>query len=102
MKINIDFQRSADQMAKATNQFLVRDYVEFAINQQYKEGAKSQTLRQIARIQRVLDEGVTQGLEEVTLDQADMDFIRDVMEKTSFDVSLAKYVIVLQDELRQV
>lgn len=100
MKINIDFLRTPEQVKQASNQFIVRDYIEAAFNQLYKEGLKGQLERQVSRILRKLDDAVDQNLEEVDFDQTEMDLMSDALEKSTFPVGLTRYSTILKEQFK--
>lgn len=101
MKVNVDYKRTDEQVKQATNQYITRDYIEASLNQVYKDGLKGQLQRQVGRIQRLLDEAVENNLDEIKLDQADLDLVKDAVEKASFPTGLSKYVVCLQDALKE-
>ncbi len=100
MKVNIDYGRTEAQIKEASNQFLTRDYIEYAFGKAYPTGTKGQLLRQISQIQRKLDQAVDENLDEIDLDGSQMDLIRDAMDKTEFTTNITRFVVRLLDELK--
>lgn len=99
--INLDFNRTEEQVAKMSNQELVADYITFAVKDKYKEGLDSQWRRTWARIQRLLDVAIEEKSETITFENGEMDFIKGAFKDVKFPADLAKYVIILEDELER-
>lgn len=99
MKINIDYKRPAGDEAKASNQEVTANYISFAIDNAYPSGADSLTRRNIARIQRKIDDAVSTAADSVDFDKAEFDLIRDAFSKAKFPPGFSKFVVLLEDEI---
>lgn len=102
LKVNLDFKRTEDQIKKSTNQEIVADYITYAVKSAYKEGLDNQWRRTWARIQRKLDDAVEKKQDKVEFENGEMDFIKRSFKDVKFPIDLAKYVVILEDELDRI
>lgn len=101
-RVNLDYNRPAKKEGDDTYLTpiaLTSNYIDFAVSQQYPDGLQGQQRRIYGRIQRKMDDAIDNSLDEVELESAEVDFIREAFKAAKFNSFLAKFVTVLEDEL---
>jgi energy-converting hydrogenase A subunit M len=98
LKLEIDYKRKEEEVKQISNVALSTDYIHYAVNQTYQKGLKGQMLRVWGRIQRKLDEAMDKNLPDIEVEQAELDFIKEAVDKTEFPAGISKFVMVFQDE----
>jgi len=81
---------------------LSRDYIEYAVTSHYKEGLSSQWRRVYAKIQNKIADAIkSESNFTIELSDVELSFIKMSFgsEKTKFGATLARYVVVLEDEI---
>lgn len=81
---------------------LSRDYIEYAVSAHYKDGLTSQWRKTYAQIQNKIAEAINSEKDfTIELSDVELSFIRMSFDskETKFVASLAKYVVVLEDEI---
>lgn len=102
MKVNLNYNLSEDEKKVAkSSQYMTADYIGHAVQQKYPEGLKGQLRRVYGRIQRKLDEAVEKDLSSIKLEEGEKDFILECFKDAKFPANLAKFVMVLEDEIRK-
>jgi len=101
MKIKLNYNQG--QPKEGTKQFtggeLTGDYITFAITSAYPEGLQGQLRRVFGRIQRKLDDAIETGKDDIELEEAEKDLIRDAFGKARFAAHLSKYINTLEEEI---
>lgn len=77
------------------------DYITFATNQAFPEGLDGQKRRVFGRIDRKLQNALKEQLDEIELEEAEKDFLKEVFlrKDPKFRADLARFVIILEDEI---
>jgi hypothetical protein len=101
MRINLDYQRKPEAAAEVPNQALTADYIDFAASNVHKDGLEGQQLRTFARLQRKLDAAVEAKQDEIELAEDEKDFLRKTFDKVKVPANLAKFFVVLEDEIEE-
>lgn len=99
MNININYDRKSSEDKEVSNQELTYGYVTYATNTKYKDGLEGQKRRIWGRIQRKFDEAVDKDKSSLELETAEIDFIKDVFKDAKFPPQIAKFVVLLEDEV---
>lgn len=99
MKLNINYKRTPQQVKELPDVALTANYIGFAVTRSHPEGMKGQLLRIWGRLNRKLDEAVKNKVNNITIEEAEKDLLRKSFSEASFPPDLAKYVIILQDEI---
>lgn len=99
MKIKLNYKRRDEEVEELSNVGLSSNYINFAINADYKDGVEGQLKRIIGRIQRKLDEAVEKDQDKIDFEQAEIDIITKAFEKVKVPPNLLKYWVVLEDEI---
>lgn len=99
--MNLDFGRTPEQVKQLSNQALFADYIEHAVKESYKDGLDNQWRRLWGRIQRKLDDGIEKKAKEIDLEQGELDFIKRAFAESKFPTEIAKYVVIVEDELEK-
>ena len=101
MQINLDYKRPEPKKGEEqiTNSELTVDYINYSVRTFYKDGLDSQWRRIWGRIQRKLDEALDTKVGEVNFEQAELDFLKKAVKEVKVPSELAKYFVVLEDEL---
>ena len=96
LKINLDYNRTPEQIEEISNSSLTNDYVSFAI----RTGSQR---RMFGRIQRKFDKSIEENKDYVELDISEFEFIRLAItnDKVLFPSDVSKYVVILEDEIEQ-
>lgn len=97
MKVNINYGRTPEMEAQSTNQSLTRDYIEFQVQSAYPNMEGKEKVRTYGRIQRKLDEAVEKNSEEIVLEEAEKDMIKDCFKNPKFPAQISKYAVKLLD-----
>jgi hypothetical protein len=98
LKIDLDYGRKPEAIAEVNNAELTADYIQFAVNKKHEHLTGSQT-RMFARIQRKLDAAIAESKDSVELEISEAEFIRDAFKDAKVPPALAKYFVVLMDEV---
>jgi hypothetical protein len=101
MNINLNYKRTEQQKNedKMSDSELTAHYLDLAASTAYREGLGGQQLRIFGRIQRKVDAAIEQGEDEVTLEEAEKDFLRKTFEKCKVPAAISKFFMVLEDEV---
>lgn len=97
MKVNIDYGRTPEMEAQSSNQALTRDYMEFQVQQTFPNLEGKEQVRIYGRLQRKFDKAVDEKSEEINLEEAEKDFIKDAFKTVKFPAQIAKYAVRLVD-----
>lgn len=97
MRINLEYNQPKE--TTLSNAELTFDYITHAINKRHEKGLNSSQRRLWGRIQRKFDDAIEQKFDEVELEEAEIDFIKEAFRDVVFPASLAKFVVVLEDEI---
>lgn len=97
MKIALPYGQKEE--AKLTDSELTLDYITHAVNQKFDKGISGSQRRMFGRIQRKFDFAIENGDTEISFEESEMDFIKDAFKDVKFPPALAKYVLVLEEEL---
>lgn len=103
LKINLDYNRTPEQIEEISNSSLTNDYVSFAIRTMYEKGLTGSQRRMFGRIQRKFDKSIEENKDYVELDISEFEFIRLAItnDKVLFPSDVSKYVVILEDEIEQ-
>lgn len=102
MKVKLDYKLTEDELKAAKSpQYMTADYIGHAVSQKYPEGLKGQLRRVYGRIQRKLDQAIEDDAASIKLEDGEKDFILDCFKDVKFPFNVAKFVMVLEDEIRK-
>lgn len=100
MKINLDYGRKLPLAADAlSNRELTLDYINYAVTNAYPNGIEGKMRRVWGRIQRKFDTAIDFQAEDIELEETEKDFIKDSFKDSKFPSGIAKFVVVLEDEI---
>lgn len=99
--INLDYKRSAEDIKKISNSNITLDYLTYAVSQTFSNGLDGQKRRTWGRIQRKLDEAIDNNSETIELEEAEVYFLKTIFKDITFIPHLAKFVVILEDELEK-
>jgi len=104
LKLNLDYKLNPPDGKKVTdkdNAEVSKGYIEYAVSAFHREGLDSQFRRVYAKIQQKIDSAIEDEKYEIDLDQGEFNLIKLAFDsdKVKFQASLAKYVLVLEDEI---
>lgn len=101
--VNIDYKRTPEMIAKISNQALTLNYLESCVFSVYPKLGGS-LMRMFGRIQTKCDQAIIDKADSIELEVAEFDFIKKCWfdDKSKFDSPLAKYVVLLEDEINRV
>ncbi len=101
IKLDIDYKRKAEDVAKVSNVQLTIDYLNFFVNSAFKEGLKGQMSRIWGRIQRKLDDAEVKKSESIEVEEAEKDFLKKAIENENvlYPSTLSKYFVTFEDEI---
>ena len=103
-KINIDYKRKEptseeEKAVYLSNSDLTKDYIVFAARQKYPKGADNLKLRNFARIQRKIDDAIFDKKNSINIENAEIEFLKDIFKDNTFPTEIAKYIVILMDEI---
>lgn len=83
---------------------LTKSYIEYAVSAHYRDGLDSQFRRLYGGIQKKIEAAIKAEEYEVQLEEGELNFIKAAFEskETKFTAPLARYVVVLEDELARI
>lgn len=100
MNINLNYREETKN--QPTNSELTLDYILYAVSQKYADGLEGQLRRICGRIQRKLDEAIEKKKNSVEFETAEIEFIKKAFNEAKFPPHLAKFVIMLEDEIDKI
>lgn len=98
MKINLEYGAVGGE-PELSNSELTLNYVGFAVSQTYKDGLDGQLRRIWGRIQRKFDEAIEAKTDVIELEEAEKDFILKSFKDVKFPSGLAKFIVILEEEI---
>ncbi len=102
MRVKLNYNQPpqvAGQPKNPTPQFLTMSYIQYAVHQKYPT-IKGQLMRVWGRIQTKLQEAIEKDLETIELETTEIEFLQKcVTDETPFPSEIARFVMVLQDEI---
>lgn len=101
LKLDLDYQRNKQQEKELSSIGLSSNYIHFAVAQVHQQGLKGQLRRVWGRLQRKLESAVQDNLNSIILDEDEQKLVISSFADVSFPPDLAKYVIVLEDEIEK-
>jgi hypothetical protein len=103
LTINLDYQTppAAEGDIRKTNSELTENYILHAVNDTHPKGLEGQLRRVFARLQRKLDEAIDSGTDTIELEKAEQDLLRKSFNECKVTPALAKYFVVLEDEIER-
>ena len=106
IKLNVDYKLKFDDEKKPENidkeySELSKGYIDFAVSASNPSGLSGSDRRTFARIQNLIDKAIEDEIYFIELDDKDAFFLKNCFrsEKTKFNATLSKYVILLEDEI---
>jgi len=100
LTLNLDYKLKEVTEEKKVE--LTISYLEAAINSVYREGLEGQMRRLYGRIQRKFDEVIDGKLTTIELEDTEFDFLNKGFETAKYSPHVAKYVDVLEEEMKRV
>lgn len=101
MRINLEYKQppAKEGEKQLTNQELSEHYISLALADVHKDGLESQQRRIYGRIQRKLTEAIEKSEDDIELEEAEKDMLKKAFRTAKFPPFLAKYVVILEDEI---
>ncbi len=96
IKYGMDIRSNPDEFS---NQEITFNYIQIAVADKYKQGLEGQKRRIFSRIQNKFDAAIENKEESIELESAEEDFIKDAFRDAKFPPLLARYVVMLEDEV---
>lgn len=108
LKINLNYKRGEpktdeEKKVRISDSALTMDYINFATKKKFPDGITTNLqLRIFARIQNKIDDAILDKKDFVSLEKAEVTFLKEVFkDDITFPSELAKYVVVLLDEVER-
>lgn len=103
MKINIDYKPKFEEKDKDIDKDffyagLTFDYVTMAVNHKYERGIEGQLRRIWGRIQKKFDTLIEEKNYELTLEEAEKDFIKKAFEDAKYPPALSRFINIFEDQ----
>lgn len=104
LNLNLPYNVPVDENAPAGQETpspsdMTEDYINYAVNSVYKEGLDGQKRRIWSRIKTKISKAVEGDAENVILEAAEVDFLKDAFAKSKCPPSIAPYYVVLEDAI---
>lgn len=101
LQIDLDYRRPADMAEAKPNSEITENYIGAAVQSAYPQGLEGQLRRIYGRLQRKLDSAIEQEESAIELEEAEKDFLRKVIDKCTIPANVAKYFLVLEEEIER-
>lgn len=85
----------------STNPELTAHYIEFAIKDTHPKGLEGQKRRQLARIQKALDDAIDNGRKDITLETAERNMLRKAVRDCKVPAEIVKYFMIFETEVER-
>jgi hypothetical protein len=106
IKLNLDYKLKFEEGKEPENidkeySELSRGYIDFAVSASNASGLSGHDRRVFGRIQNLIDKAIEDKSYVIELDDKDHFFLKNcfMSEKTKFNATLSRYVILLEDEI---
>lgn len=103
MKLNLDYKRGDEneEEKKISNQEVTVNYILSAVNSSHPQGLDLTNRRIFARIQRKIDEALDNNFDDIVLEKAEIDLIKESFKTAKFPAGYSKYVVLLEEEIEK-
>lgn len=98
LKVDLDYGREQSAVDDVPNIALTRNYIIALVKNKYPQ-LQGQKLRIFGRIQRKLDKAVAENLHDIEIEEAEADILKEACREPIFEAQLAKFVVILIDEI---
>lgn len=106
IKLNLDYKVKVPEGTPIEDQDkdyseISRGYIDYAVSASHRDGLSGGERRIFSRIQSKVEEAIENKTYEIDLEEKDLRFLQDCFldDKAKFQASLAKYVVIFEDEL---
>lgn len=102
LNLAIDYKHAKTDKDNTPNEEITANYLRYFVNQKYPQGLQGQMMRIFGRLQVKLDDALEDGKKSITLDAAEVDFVKKIFkdeEDLKFPAGESKYFVKFMDEI---
>lgn len=95
-RINLSYHLKDDTVS---NQQVTQNYIYAATNSKYEKGIDNRARRILARTMLKLDDAIEKKLEEIEVEEAELDLIKEALKDCKLPAAMAVNSIILEEEV---
>lgn len=103
LKLNLQYGRTPEQIAKASNQELTQTYIETAMLRMFPQGLERIERRIYARLQEKIEAAVAKADDGILIEKAELDLLKKAIlaKGLKLDATVSRRFVKLEDEIER-
>ncbi len=97
LKINLPYGLKNEEKSQQSTYNIILQ----GVSSKYPNGLDGEYRRSFARVQRKLDEAIDNNLDEINLEEAEFNLIKNSIQDGKFSAVISKYVSILEEEVER-